>query len=139
MFSEDVVGPLAAEGDDASEGIRGRQVSPDGRTRARRVGADRSQVRQPRMVYRVAYLPAAEYAAAWGLDPRSEAPGIAADGERLVSIATEPGQRFSHPCNSTTAGPRPTRSYANRNPSTGRVRFIPRSIYARPDASPGSG
>ncbi len=65
MFSEDVVGPLAAEGDDASEGIRGKQVSPDGWTRARRVGADRSQRRQPRMVYRVAYLPAAEYAAAW--------------------------------------------------------------------------
>ena len=30
------------------------------------------------------------------IDPRSDAPGISADGERLVSIATEPGQRFSY-------------------------------------------
>lgn len=30
------------------------------------------------------------------IDPRSDAPGISAEGERLVSIATEQGQRFSY-------------------------------------------
>jgi len=30
------------------------------------------------------------------IDPRSTSPGISADGERIVSIASEPGQQFSY-------------------------------------------
>jgi hypothetical protein len=61
MFSEDVSGALTAEQDDVSGGIRGMRASPD--EWALRVGADRP--RRQRVVYRAAYLPAAEYEAAW--------------------------------------------------------------------------